>query len=170
MYCIKSCTFLEVISKKTHATWKLMQIMSNVNWHLDCCFGEGTLSWFVSALSKEIIHSPISISPVLFMTHYFVSSYCCCILGSDTLFRFHLFSCIILCCHITTIYIISSPTCIYYLRIFYKSNLRTSIGYLQPLVDLSLHLTWTTHAPTNATTMATRFTVSWNCKNLEILS
>ena len=41
-----------------------------------------------------------------------------------------------LSCHITTIYIISSPSCIYYLPIFYKSNLRIQEYriYLQPLV------------------------------------
>ena len=35
---------------------------------------------------------------------------------------------LVLSCHITKIYIILSPSCIYYLPIFYKSNLRMSIG------------------------------------------
>ena len=50
----------------------------------------------------------------------------------------HLFSCVIPSCRITPMFIISSPTCLYYLpifnSIFNKANLRMSIGYLQPLV------------------------------------
>ena len=50
----------------------------------------------------------------------------------------HLFSCVIPSCRIKPMFIISSPTCLYYLpifnSIFNKSNLRMSIGYLQPLV------------------------------------
>ena len=92
---------------------------------------------FVSALSKENIRLPISISPVLFMTHYFVSSYCCCILVLWYTFSIYLFSCVIPSCHMTMIF--SLPLCTYCLSIFYRSNLRMSIGYLQPLVSHSLH-------------------------------
>ena len=40
---------------------------------------------------------------------------------------------LVLSCHITKIYIISSPSCIYYLPIFYKTSLRMSIGYTYSL-------------------------------------
>ena len=74
---------------------------------------------FVSALSKEIIHLPISISPGFFMTHYFVSSYCCCILVLLWYtFSIHLFSCVIPSCHMTMIFNFQSPT-MYVLSIYF---------------------------------------------------
>ena len=85
----------------------------------------------------QIICSPISISPVLFMTHYLVSSYFCCILVLWYTFCIHPFSCVIPSCHMTMIFnFISHYACTYCLPIFYKSNLRMSTGYLQPLVYL----------------------------------
>ena len=52
--CVKGRKFSEVIRKK-NTTWKFMQIMWNVNWRLvGLLFWRGaTLTWFVSALSKE---------------------------------------------------------------------------------------------------------------------
>ena len=42
-----------------NTTWKFVQIMCQLTPHwTDCCFGKATLSWFVSALPKEIIRSP----------------------------------------------------------------------------------------------------------------
>ena len=78
--------------------WKFMQIIYAQSWFT-----------YDSALSKGIIRSPFSISPVLFMTHYFVSSYCCCILVLWYTFSIHVFSCVIPTCHMTTIFILS-PT------------------------------------------------------------
>ena len=58
----------------------------------------------------------------------------------------HLFSCVIPSCRITPMFIISSPTCLYYMylpifnSIFNKSNLRMSIGYLQPLVPFGFRI------------------------------
>ena len=63
-----------------------MQIMCNRDDSLMIRFG----------FSKEIIRSSISISPVFFMTHYFVSSYCCCILVLWYAFSIHLFSYVII--------------------------------------------------------------------------
>ena len=81
----------------------------------------------------QIICSPISISPVLFMTHYFVSSYFCCILVLWYTFSIHLFSCHSKLSHDND-FQFHLPLCAYCLSIFYKSNLRMGIGNLQPLV------------------------------------
>ena len=92
--------------------------------------------WSVSALSKEIIRSPVSISPVIFMTHYVVSSYYCCILVLLYTFSIHLN---FLLCHSKSVshdndFQFHFPLCAYCLPIFYKSYLRMSIGCLQPLI------------------------------------
>ena len=56
---LKGRTFLEVIRKKhnleAYANYVQCELMPR--W-TDCCFGEATLSRFVSALPKEIIRSP----------------------------------------------------------------------------------------------------------------
>ena len=84
--------------------------------------------------SFRLIRSPISITPFFFMTHYFVSSYFCCILVLWYTFLIHLFSCVITSCHMITIFYFISHFVWYCLPFFYKSNLRMSIGYLEPLV------------------------------------
>ena len=59
MKCVKGRTFLEVMRKKHELEVYSNYVQCELKPHwTDCCFGQATLSWFVSALSKEIIRSP----------------------------------------------------------------------------------------------------------------
>ena len=82
---------------------------------------------FVSAFSLSNFNHTV-------LLHDFVSSYVCCILVLWYTFLIHLFSCVITSCHMITIFYFISHFVWYCLPFFYKSNLRMSIGYLEPLV------------------------------------
>ena len=59
MKCVKGRTFSEVMRKKHDLEVYANYVQCELKPHwTDCCFGQATLSWFVSALSKEIIRSP----------------------------------------------------------------------------------------------------------------
>ena len=105
--------------------WKFMQMMCNVI-HLG----------FVSAHSKEIVHLPISISPVFLWLTILLVLIVVVSWFYDTLFPFTFFpvSFQVVTWQWFSIFSLPLRTCC--LAIFYRSNLRMSIGYLQPLVLL----------------------------------
>ena len=93
--------------------------------------------WSVSALSKEIICSPVSISQVIFLTYYFVSPYCCRILVLWYTFSIHLFSCVIPSqCHMTTIFNFIS----HHVRIVYLFSTSPTCAWVSRLPTASCFL------------------------------
>ena len=65
--------------------------------------------------SRDYSPSNFNLTEFFFMTHYFVSSYCCCTLVLWYTFSIHLFSCVISSFHMTMIFNFIS----HYVRIVY---------------------------------------------------